>query len=226
MVDTVLRSKLIQLYPILKQISAQHLDEAFLNSMIVRYKAGEQIFEETQKIRYFPFVLKGNGRVYKLAPNGRELHLYSVGPGDGCVIATGSLLNDSTSNARAVCEADYEMVALPIPAFKTLLAKSDVFRDYVLSDLSQHLSQLTEMVSAILFQNLDQRLASSLVSKKSPVLVTHQTLADELGSVREIISRLLGSFADRGWIELQRGQIHVLKPQDLKNFANSNSSVT
>lgn len=168
----------------------------------------------------FPFIIDGVGRVYKISPNGRDLHLYSVGPGDSCVIATSSAVNGSTLNARAICEKDYEIIFFSLPIFKELLSKSLVFRDYIMSDLSTNLTHLTEMISAIVFQKLDQRLAAVLVEKTNPIRTTHLALADELGSVREIISRLLKTFADRGWVELQRGQINVLNPQDLIDFAD------
>lgn len=216
-----LRPLLLNLYPVLAKLEAKQLDTALKNAVIYRYKAGQQMWTEEEKIDHFPFVLKGHGRVYKLAPNGRELHLYSVGPGDSCVLATGSMVNGSTVNARAVCEVDYEMITIPLPVFKSLVAQSEVFRDYVLADLSEHLNQLTEMVTAIVFQNLDQRLAASLLAKGQTIQVTHQALADELGSVREIVSRLLKNFADRGWISLARGQINVLKPNELTEFSKN-----
>ena len=220
MLQTEHREKLLRLYPILTKLEADHLNFTLENLKMVRYKSGQTMWTEAEKMQAHPFVLDGFGRVFKLAPNGRELHLYSVGPGDSCVLATGSMVNDSTLNARAICDRDYELMGLPLPAFKDLVEKSKVFRDYVMSDLSLHLTQLTDMVTAIVFQKLDQRLAASLVSKINPILTTHQALADELGSVREIVSRLLKNFADRGWIELQRGQINVLNPQNLIDFAD------
>src|SRR5262245_23493185 len=140
MIDVSSQNQLLNLYPVLKKIRTDQWEKALKNSIMVRHKAGVLMWEETQKIEYFPFVLKGRGRVYKLAPNGRELHLYSVGPGDGCVLATGSLINNSMSNARAVCEVDYEMIGLPLLHFKTLMNESDVFRDYILTGLSDSLS--------------------------------------------------------------------------------------
>ncbi|MCB0327239.1 MAG: Crp/Fnr family transcriptional regulator, partial [Bdellovibrionales bacterium] len=207
-------------YPVLGQLDSEHLDLTLRSLSPLRFKTGEHLWTEEDKMQAFPFIIEGMGRVYKLSPNGRELHLYSVGPGDTCVLASGSLVNNSTLNARALCEKDYELATLPMEIFKNLVATSEVFRDYVLGDLSDHLTQLTDMVTAIVFQNLDQRLANVLVSKRNPIFTTHQTLADELGSVREIVSRLLKNFASRGWIELSRGQIKVLNPQDLIDFAD------
>lgn len=222
MVDKVLRSQLVDLYPILTQIPAAQLDPVLDKAQIVKVKAGTLMWDESAKIQSFPFVIKGSARVIKLAVNGRELHLYSVGPGEGCVIATSSLVGNSASNARAIANENIEMVVLSNAEFKALVAQSEAFRDYVFADLSEHMSLLTQLISAVVFQNLDQRLAASLVAKPSPIQITHQGLADELGSVREIISRILKNFADRGWITLTRGQIAVVNPQDLKQFAAQN----
>jgi CRP/FNR family transcriptional regulator len=219
MFDATLRSRLLTLYPILSKVPAVYLDRALENAQVMRVAAGTLMWEETQKIQTFPFVLKGVARIIKLAPSGRELHLYNVGPGDGCVIATSSMVGDTLSNARAIADQDMEMVSLPIPVFKTLVAQSEAFRDYVFCDLSGNLSQLTQLVTAIAFQNLDQRLAAVLVSKGNPIQTTHQALADDLGSVREIVSRLLKNFVDKGWVSLERGQITVLNAQELSDFS-------
>lgn len=226
MIDSTQRSRLFELFPFLNKVDPVVLEPALKSAVIERYRAGQQMWTEQERIDHFPFVIKGFGRVYKLAPNGRELLLYFVGPGDPCVLASGSMIGGSTVNARAMCEADYEMICIPLSIFKTLLAQSEPFREYVLSDLTFQLDQLTEMVSAIVFQNLDQRLASALVSKVNPIQATHQALAEELGSVREIVSRILKNFAGRGWISLSRGQIHVLKAQELIDFSNPDGSVT
>jgi CRP/FNR family transcriptional regulator len=111
------------------------------------------------------------------------------------------------------------MVVLPAPSFHALLEKHASFRDYVFHLFSDRLTDLMQLVSAVAFQKLDQRLAALLVSKPSPLLVTHQALADELGSAREIVSRLLKGFADQGWVKLAREQIEVTDKTALIRFA-------
>ncbi len=219
MIAATIRTYLLHLYPFLREIPAPILDQTLEGADLVKIPAGTLMWDESFKINTFPFVIKGSGRVFKIAGNGRELHLYTVGPGDACVIASNSLMSNTPSNARAVANDDMEMVKLPVPAFKFLMKESETFRNHVFADISENLNLLTELVSAIVFQKLDQRLAASLVAKTSPILKTHQALADELGSVREIISRLLKNFADQGWISLQRGQITILKARELKDFS-------
>ena len=225
MVGLSVRPQLLSLYPVLTKIPPAELEAALENSYVKSVSAGTLLWDETYRVQHFPFVLKGRARIVKLAASGRELHLYSVKPGGSCVIATSSLVGGTRSDARAIADLDLQMIILPISAFKVLIEESAVFRDYVFADLSDHMTQLTQLVSAIAFQNLDQRLAASLVAKANPIQITHQALADELGSVRENISRLLKNFADRGWIALQRGQISVLNALELTEFSKPDSAL-
>ncbi len=99
-------------------------------------------------------------------------------------------------------------------------AKHKAFRDYVFHLFSDRLTDLMQLVSAVAFQKLDQRLAALLVSRSSPLRTTHQAVADELGSAREIVSRLLKGFAEQGWVKLAREQIEVTNAEALRQFAD------
>ena len=110
---------------------------------------------------------------------------------------------------------------LPTASFNTLLGNHEAFRSYVFHLFSDRLTDLMQLVSAVAFQKLDQRLANLLVSKPSPIHTTHQALADELGSAREIVSRLLKGFAEQGWVKLGREQIDITDAAALKRFANA-----
>jgi CRP/FNR family transcriptional regulator len=111
------------------------------------------------------------------------------------------------------------MVMLSPQTFKFLLAELVPFRYYIFRLFSERLTDLMELVTSIAFQKLDQRLAALLVARSNPILATHQALADELGSSREMISRLLKGFEDDGWVKLGREQIEVTNADALKNFA-------
>ena len=108
---------------------------------------------------------------------------------------------------------------LPAAGFKLLLARLEPFRDQVFHAFAARLAELMELVSAVAFQKLDQRLAKALLAKAPSIRVTHQALADELGSVREIVSRLLKNFADNGWLRLGREQIEIVDEAALRRFA-------
>jgi CRP/FNR family transcriptional regulator len=121
--------------------------------------------------------------------------------------------------ARGIVEQDLEMVILPASVFHTLLANHEAFRNYVFHLFSDRFTDLMTLVSAVAFQKLDQRLAILLVNKPRTLHTTHQALADELGSAREIVSRLLKNFEEQGWLKLGRELIEVTNAEALKKFA-------
>jgi CRP/FNR family transcriptional regulator len=178
------------------------------------------LFDEDQPCQGFPLLLSGNIRVIKTAPNGRELQLYRVMPGESCILTSSCLLGNTRYHARGIAEQDLEMVLLPAATFHALLEKQDSFRGYVFHLFSDRLTDLMQLVSAVAFQKLDQRLANLLINKKPPIHTTHQALADELGSAREIVSRLLKGFAGQGWVKLGREQIEISDATALKKFAD------
>ena len=111
------------------------------------------------------------------------------------------------------------MVVLPSPLFERLLADSTVFRDFVFHLFADRIAELMQLVEEIAFQRLDQRLARLLLARGKDIQTTHQALADELGSVREIVSRLLKGFAAEGLVSLGREHIAILDRAGLSRLA-------
>jgi CRP/FNR family transcriptional regulator len=127
-------------------------------------------------------------------------------------------LGNGVYQARGVTEQAVEIAAIHPAAFKRLIAVCEPFRDYIFSLFAERLTELMQLVTAVAFHKLDQRLAALLISKPSPIHTTHQALADELGCVREIVSRLLKNFAEQGLVILGREQIKVMDPGELKKI--------
>ena len=175
--------------------------------------AGTVMFSERSPCTGFPLVLAGSVRVVQHFPNGREIQLYRVKPGESCLLSGSCLLGRSDYLASGIAESDVELVIITPPEFRALVAEDEVFREHVFTLYGERLAALMQLVEAISWQKLDQRLAALLVERTRAgapaVHATHQALADELGSVREIVSRLLRSFEDRGWVELGRERITV-----------------
>ncbi|MCR4302878.1 MAG: Crp/Fnr family transcriptional regulator [Gallionella sp.] len=220
MLDNDTQSRLLQQYPMLRELPAADQAELLAAASVMHLPAGTVIFDEDQPCRGFPLLLSGNIRVIKAAPNGRELQLYRVIPGESCILTSSCLLGHTRYHARGVAEQDLEIVLLPAASFHTLLGSHESFRSYVFHLFSDRLTDLMQLVSAVAFQKLDQRLANLLVSKPSPLHTTHQALADELGCAREIVSRLLKGFAEQGWVKLGREQIDITDAAALKRFAD------
>ncbi|MEO6976054.1 MAG: Crp/Fnr family transcriptional regulator [Gallionella sp.] len=219
MLDSDTKFRLLQQYPMLGELSGAEQDELLSVATLVHVPQGTVLFDENQPCQGFPMLLSGNIRVIKSSVNGRELQLYRVMPGESCIITSSCLLGNTRYHARGIAEYDLEMVLLPANVFHALLEKQESFRGYVFHLFSDRLTDLMQLVSAVAFQKLDQRLATLLINKSDPVHITHQALADELGSAREIVSRLLKGFAEQGWVKLGREQIEITDASALKKFA-------
>lgn len=216
-----IRAKLLELYPAFRSLPAARMDEVLGEAVIRTAPAGTVMFDESNPCQAFPMLIEGAIRVCKAAPNGREMQLYRVGPGEACVITSGCLLGNVPYSARGIAESDLTVVTLPQPLFSRLLAEHEPFRTYVFSLFAERMSELMQLVEAVAFQRLDQRLAALLLGKGRVIRTTHQAIAEELGSVREIVSRLLKNFADQGLVALERERIEILNPQGLRVVAGN-----
>ncbi|MFZ4285762.1 Crp/Fnr family transcriptional regulator [Variovorax sp. HJSM1_2] len=220
MIDAATKALTLQIYPMLGDLPASTLDELLASATYMKVPAQGMMFDENQPCMGFPLLLSGSARVIKAAPNGRELHLYYVLPGEACILTSSCLLGRANYQARCLVQQDLELVVLPPAAFRVLFSNLESFRDHVFSRFSERLSDLLQLVSAVTFQKLDQRLAAALTTRSSPIQSTHQALADELGSLREIVSRLLKNFADQGWVRLGRERIEVVDATALRRLAD------
>jgi CRP/FNR family transcriptional regulator len=214
-----IRLRLLENYPMLAELQVSKLDELLAKAIVMSLPAGTTVFDENQACQGFPLVLSGSLRVIKASASGRELQLYRVIPGESCILTSSCLLGHTRYQARGICEHDVEMVLLPAIAFHTLLESQSSFRTYVFQLFSDRLTDLMQLVSAVAFQKLDQRLAALLITKQSPIHATHQALADELGSAREMVSRLLKGFSDQGWLLLGREHIEIIDRSSLSRLA-------
>jgi CRP/FNR family transcriptional regulator len=211
--------RLLQQYPLLRELPATERDSLLASANVMQVPAGTVVFDENQPCQGFPLLLSGSIRVIKAAPNGRELQLYRVVSGESCILTSSCLLGHTRYQARGIAEQALEIVLLPATSFHVLFGKNEAFRNYVFHLFSERITDLMQLVSAVAFQKLDQRLARLLINKPSPLCTTHQALADELGCAREIVSRLLKGFAEQGWVKLGREQIEVTDAASLKKFA-------
>ena len=211
-------SELAQCYPMLAELPPVARDSVLARVQWLKVPAGTVLFDDHQACDGFPFVVSGAIRVIKASPNGRELPLYRVTPGETCVISSSCLLGQVDYNARGIAETDTELVMLPKPVFDDLLDES-VFRAFVFHLFAERIADLMQLVEEVAFHKLDQRLAAVLLGKGRVVHTTHQHLADELGSVREIVSRLLKGFAAQGLVRLAREQIEIVDAAGLRRVA-------
>ncbi|HEX5803653.1 MAG TPA: Crp/Fnr family transcriptional regulator [Azospira sp.] len=213
------RAGLLALYPALAGLAGDELDRLLQPTALLRIPAGARVFAEAQPCRGFPLVIEGSIKVVKRAPSGREMLLYRVEPGDSCIISSSCLLGHTAYTARGESESPVTLAILPDALFQRLLADDPGFRDFVFHLLAERIADLMQLVEEIAFHRLDQRLARLLLARDGDIHATHQALADELGSVREIVSRLLKGFAADGLVELGRERIALLDRERLRRVA-------
>jgi len=210
------RSTILALYPSLATVPSDTI-EALLPAALATVPAGTRLFAEREPCQGFPLLVSGSIRVVKYAPSGRELLLYRVERGDSCIITSSCLLGRTAYSASGIAETPLVFLMLPAALFERLIAECAPFRDFVFRLFSERIAELMQLVEEVAFTRLDRRLARLLLARSDdPVVTTHQQLADELGSVREIVSRLLKGFADQGLVALAREQITVLDREGLK----------
>lgn len=213
-------ASLVAFYPALAGLAPDLLAQLARPGAVIHLPAGTQVFAEHQPCNGFPLLLAGSIKVVKSAASGREILLYRVEPGGSCIITSSCLLGHSDYNARGVAESPLSLLVLPLPLFSRLMAEHAPFRDFVFHLFAERIAELMQLVEEVAFARLDQRLAKLLLAKPEGVLnVTHQQLAEELGSVREIVSRLLKGFAAQGLVALGREQVTLLDRAGLKGIA-------
>lgn len=215
---TDLAHELRELYPALAALDEATLGAALERSQVLRAPAGTPMFGEGSPCRQFPLVIEGAIRVTK-GSEGRALQLYRVTPGEICVLTSSCLVGGRDYPATGVVEREARLAVMPKPVFDELVATHAPFRQYVFSLFAERLTDLMALVEAVAFHKLDRRLAAALLGRGRRVALTHQQLADELGSLREIVTRVLRSFADQGWVQLGRGSIEVLDAVALRRVA-------
>ena len=185
---------------------------------------GQLLFDESRPCLGFPLVGKGSIKVFKAFANGRELLLYHVVAGKTCVVSAACLFAGVPYTACGVAEGDVELRLIPPAMFDRLMGQA-FFRRFVMAQFTRRLSDLMAVVDAVFTHRLDQRLALRLLAHQATqgdsFAMTHQRLADELGSIREVVSRLLKQLEDHGWIAIERGSIRVLSVPALKEFSDA-----
>src|ERR1035437_5133176 len=182
--------------------------------------AGAILFDENAPCQGFPMLLEGEVRVSRSSGDGRSLELYRVVPGELCLVSSACLFRSQPLSARGVTTRPSSLMLIPPTVFAHWLEKP-AFRDSVLGLFAERMADLTALVDAVAFRRLDQRLATALLGHGSVLDTTHQALADELGTVREIVTRLLRRFEREGWVELAREQIRILDAGGLRGQAGS-----
>lgn len=221
--DPVHLAKLLQRYPDL----SNHLDAHFRNLLLkarpVSFAAGTILFREADPCLDFLWLIEGAVRVYKHSEDGREVTLYRVAAGELCILSLNNLLHGRPYAAEARCEEPVMGLLIGGSEFQYAIDASPGFRRYVLETLSSRFDEVMRLVADVVFRRLDLRMACLLGqmferSHGKPIEVTHEALAREVGTSREVVSRILKEFERQQCIQLSRGRIHLTSAQGLEWF--------
>lgn len=210
------------LFPELSQLD-QHAKEILAKfSRIVEAPIGTIGYREGMPCGAYVMRLAGKSRVYKMSTSGREILLYRVGAGETCVITTTCLLGNSDYPASTIVEEPIRDVLIPANAFHQLMVDSAVFRKFVMTNYGALISDLIVLLDEVAFHSLDARLAKVLLdAKTNQITRTHQQIADELGTAREVVSRQLKRLEQKGAVSLGRGHVEITDRKTLERMAQA-----
>lgn len=180
--------------------------------------AGSVLFSENAPCQGFPLLLSGEIKVSRHSSDGRSLELYRVVPGELCLVSSACLFRSQPLSAHGVTTKATTLLLIAPTVFNQWL-ETPAFRNEVLGLFAERMADLTGLIDAVAFHRLDQRLAAALLGRGQELAITHQALADELGTVREIVSRLLRRFEREGWVTLSRERIHISDSAALRAVA-------
>lgn len=214
----------ISRFPGLESLPADLRQSLARASHVASLPAGSRIYGPGRAPEAFLLLLEGSVRVQQVSEGGREIVLFRVSAGESCALTTACLMSYEDYLAEAIAETDVRAVAIPRATFDDLIARSPDFRRFVFAAFGHRMTGLFRTIEEIAFSRLDIRLAQKLIELAGTgdqVVATQQQLAAELGSAREVVSRLLGEFQRRGWIHSARGSVTLADRAAMERLAEA-----
>lgn len=210
-------SRVHQYYPFFENIKIESVQK--------KISKGTVVFDEGDECGVVAFLLNGSIRVSKIGKNGREIILYRLGSGDSCILTISSVLANISYPATAIVEEDTEVILLPVKQFKELMVTNPEFQQYIYKLLSARLLEIMTLIDEIVFHKIDERLMEYLLRHTENdgdiIEITHEELASQLGSAREVISRIIKGLERDGLIQLSRGKVRVIHRSSLERKLSS-----
>ncbi len=212
----------IDRFPGLSRLEPAVAEMLRAKSKVMTVPSGTVIFGPGKSPENLLLLLDGSVRVQQVSENGREIVLYRVHAGESCVLTTACPLAYEDYAAEGIAETDVEAVEVPREVFDQLVSQSVSFRNFIFTAYSKRITDLFVVVEEIAFGRLDIRLAQKLLElagSAKHVMATHQQMAAELGTAREVVSRQLQEFHRRGWVGQSRGDIELLDRDSIARLA-------
>ena len=218
-----LTDQIYQALPFLRSASAEFLDEFRQHAQLLQVPSGKTLYWEGDRCAALPVALSGQFRVFKIGENGNEITLYRFGKGESCILTTSCIFSQGEFPAVAKVEIAGEVLLIPEQTVRVWMLKYPEWQKYLCALFSKRLSDTIATIEEITFKRMDVRVIRLLLEKyfqneNKDIRLTHQQLAFELGTAREVISRILKDLEMRRAIDLSRGHIKITDPQLLQSM--------
>lgn len=214
------KQRTLKAFPHMMELSEQERTATLDSLGVGTYPAGTVMMEQGRKCRGAALVLSGVIRVYKLSDEGREITLYRVGCGETCVLAISCLLGGVDYPVIAEVEDDAEVAMLPIDMLRQLMLKSEPWQRYIFAAMASSMIDVLNVLDEVAFRSMDARLAARLLQcDLGKIEMTHEQLAADMGTAREVVSRLLKELENRKYVQLKRGSVIILNRGALEEIA-------
>lgn len=192
--------------------SSDLVEKLYQNGFIKKYQQGDIILDENASIRAIPIVMKGMMKVIRTEEDGREILLYYIKAGESCIMSFLGGIHDEKSILKAEIEEESEILFLPVEKASLFMKDYPEWVDYIFRLYHKRFEELLDIINAIAFKKVDERLLQllekkSAISQSKTIVATHEQLANELGTARVVVSRLLKQLEDAGKLKLGRNKI-------------------
>jgi CRP/FNR family transcriptional regulator len=215
MIDQTLLKLFPQFGSLVDKMGQHVLEQSNLNEIA----ANTTVFRQGDLCKNYFLIIEGSVKVFSRAENGREIVLYKIERGGSCVLTTTCLLGKQRYPAEGVTETKVKFLSIPGELILDAINTSPEIREFIFASHSERLSSLIAFISEVVFSRIDVRLAKYLLDSADSdnhIMATHQVLATELGSAREVISRQLKDFERRSIISISRGKIKLIDRDQLE----------
>jgi len=213
---------LLRLFPFLSGVAPASLKLLAGRARRVALAADQHVCTEGTQCTHLPLVLSGTARVYKLGETGREITLYRIEAGQSCVLTASCILSGRRFPAFARCETAVEAALVPAQTLLDWFTQDPAWRSYLLGLVADRLADIISIVEEVAFRRMDRRVAEYLTrgdTGRGALNLTHQQIASDLGTSREVVTRILRDFEGKGLVALARGRIALRDPAGLVNAA-------
>lgn len=226
--NKVISQTIASTFPFWENLDYESKTDFLTQAQHIKLLAGQFVCLEGDICNHLPLVIFGSVRVYKIGESGREITLYHLEQGDSCIMTASCIISQKIFPAFALAETDVEAVIIPANSLRKWVTHNSIWQEYIFGMLSQRLANVIEIIEEVAFRRMDCRIASYLLNnanhKIKTIRITHETLAQELGSSREVVSRILKTFEKQGLLSLSRGRIELDNWKELEKIAQLGKS--